>query len=168
VIPDPRIKTADNLPYFSIIQEDIREKGGRKGAGAGTGRKKNGKKENRDFDIAHFKSIDFFRFINAQAMMKKTKTKKSPSLQRHHKSSKYAGIHLGKNEEKKVEEKIKIIYEEGNEQMKKSQHEKQLLRLLESSGTGTRGIGRLPDTQDSMKQALRGGGRLNLRKDVLK
>lgn len=26
VIPDPRIKTADHLPYFSIIQEDIREK----------------------------------------------------------------------------------------------------------------------------------------------
>ena len=26
VIPDPRIKTADHLPYFAIIQDDIRER----------------------------------------------------------------------------------------------------------------------------------------------
>ena len=26
VIPDPRIKTADHLPYFAIIQDDIRDR----------------------------------------------------------------------------------------------------------------------------------------------
>jgi len=53
------------------------------------------KRKNQDFDVAHFKSIDFFSFLNSQSMMKMTKTKKSMSLNKHHKNSKYAGIHLG-------------------------------------------------------------------------
>lgn len=85
VIPDPRIKTADKLPYFAIIQDDIREKQEEKDGSDSkkerrTSRKR--KNENRDFDISHFKSIDFFSFLNAQAMMKNKKTKKSPSLQK--------------------------------------------------------------------------------------
>lgn len=118
--------------------------------------------------MTYFKSKEFFSFLNSQAMMKKTRVKKSPSLQRHHKNSRYAGLHLGPNEEKKVEEKISIIYQEGNEQLKNSQHEKQLMRLLESSGTGIGGMSKVPESQDSMKLAIRGGGSMDLRKNVLK
>lgn len=70
VIPDPRIKTADNMPYFAIIQDDIREKNQ-----SSKSPDKKGKSQNRDFDISHFKSIDFFSFLNAQSMLKNKKIK---------------------------------------------------------------------------------------------
>mmetsp|Transcript_15758 Transcript_15758/g.13788 ORF Transcript_15758/g.13788 Transcript_15758/m.13788 type:complete len:178 (+) Transcript_15758:423-956(+) len=102
-------------------------------------------------------------------MMKKKNVNKSASLMKKHKNSKYAGIHLGGIEEKDFEGKINVIYMEGEENLKKSQHEKQLLRLLESSGTGTRGMNQLPTTQDSMRIAIKGGRRKSiLQGNVLK
>lgn len=146
------------MPHFSIIQEDIREKDGKSKNTSRevTSRKKKGEK--LDFDVAHFKSIDFFSFLNSQAMMKCSKnTKKSASLKKQHKNSKYAGIHLGEKEEKEFEEKAKIIYQEGQDQLKTSQHEKNLMKLIVSSGTGTRGLGNLPLAQDTVKIAMKGG-----------
>ena len=97
-------------------------------------------------------------------MVKMSNVRKSTSLQVKHKNSKYAGIHLGGKEPKEATEKINIIYQEGEEQLKTSQHERQLLKLLESSGTGTRGIGALPKTQDSVKIAMQSSGK---RKSIL-
>lgn len=167
VIPDPRIKTADHLPYFSIIQDDIREKNqnSKRGERGNRSEKKKRKSENRDFDISHFKSIDFFQFLNAQSMMK-NKCKKSPSLQKHHKHSKYAGISgaMGQKEEKEVLEKINIIYMEGEEKLKMSAHEKALMHLLESSHTGTKPLN-LPESQDSVKIAMKRGVKKSINVD---
>jgi len=161
VIPDPRIKTADHLPYFSIIQDDIREVATEdKRQNTRRGNKNSNKKrktENRDFDVSHFKSVDFFSFLNAQSMMKNKKTKKSPSLQKYHKNSKYAGIsgHMGQKEEVEIIEKINVIYQEGEEKLKESAHEKALLRLLESSNTGTKPFSNIPATQNSIGVAMK-------------
>jgi hypothetical protein len=163
--------TADHLPHFSIIQEDIREKdgGSRKHSQRISSRKKN--TENLDFDVAHFKSIDFFSFLNAQAMLKCNKsTKKSASLNKQHKNSKYAGIHLGAKEEKEFAEITKAVYNEGQDQMKTSQHEKRLMKLMASSNTLYRGLSNLPlAAEDSIKVAIKGGqDRLNLFESILK
>ena len=162
VIPDPRIKTADHLPYFAIIQDDIREKN-KDSTRENTRREqrssRKGNSENRDFDISHFKSIDFFSFLNSQAMMKNKKTKKSPSLQKYHKNSKYAGLvgAMGQKEEKEILEKINIISKENEEKRKEGAQEKVLINLFASSNTGTRPLGHLPDTQDSVKIAMNRG-----------
>lgn len=91
--------------------------------------------------------------------MKNKKTKKSPSLQKYHKNSKYAGLAgaMGQKDEMEVLEKINIIYKEGEEKLKDSAHEKALLRLLESSNTGTKPLGHLPESQDSVKLAMNRG-----------
>ena len=75
-----------------------------------------------------------------------------------HKNSKYAGISgaMGQKEEKEVLEKINIIYMEGEEKLKQSAHEKELLHLLESSHTGTKPIN-IPETQDSVRAAMQRG-----------
>lgn len=63
---------------------------------------------------------------------------------------------MGQKEEKEVTEKINVIYQEGEEKLKQSAHEKALLRLLESSNTGTKtGLGAIPETQDSIRMAMR-------------
>ena len=159
------------MPHFSIIQEDIRENKESKSKNTSretTSRKK--KAEKLDFDVAHFKSIDFFSFLNSQATMKCNKnTKQSASLKKQHKNSKYAGIHLGEKEEKEFAEKAKLMYNEGQEQLKTSQHEKNLMKLIVSSGTGTRGLGNISLNQDTVKIELQGGKqRHNILQNVLK
>ena len=96
-------------------------------------------------------------------MLKNKKIKKSPSLQKKHKNSKYAGISaaMGQKEEKEVLEKINIIYMEGEEKLKQSAHEKELLHLLESSHTGTKPIV-IPETQDSVRVAMQRGVRKSI------
>lgn len=104
-------------------------------------------------------------------MMKNKKTKKSPSLHKYHKNSKYASLsgHMGQKDEKEITEKINVIYMEGEERLKESAHEKALLRLLESSNTGTKPLCGLPETQDSVKMAMRAGARKSIHgKNVLK
>lgn len=72
--------------------------------------------------MSHFNSIDFFSFLNQQAMMKNKRTKKSMSLAIRHKKSKYAAIShvMGEKEPQEILEKIGVIYREGNEKLQES------------------------------------------------
>lgn len=96
-------------------------------------------------------------------MMKNKKCKKSMSLQRRHKKSKYAAISaaMGEKEPQEAIEKIGVIYKEGQEKMKQSIHEKELIKILESQNTDMKPK-ELPDTQDSVKMAMNRGARKSI------
>ena len=73
------------------------------------------------------------------------------------------------NKVKEFDEQINDVYQKGSEQLKVSQHEKQLMKLIKSSGTGTKGMGMLGDDMDTIKISIKGAPRKSiLMNNVLK
>jgi len=71
------------------------------------------------------------------------------------------------NKVKEFDEQVNEVYQKGSEQLKVSQHEKQLMKLIKSSGTGTKRM--LGDDMDTIKISIKGAPRKSiLMNNVLK